>query len=53
MVYKPCTLTHANLLLRRRWTNPELVIFDAGLRLEKLEQQKIDLIMALLKASLG
>ncbi|KAJ5982628.1 hypothetical protein N7451_012728 [Penicillium sp. IBT 35674x] len=37
----------------RKWTNPELVILDAGLRLEKLEQQKVDLIMALLKASLS
>jgi hypothetical protein len=44
-------LMGADLPLRRKWTNPELVIFDTGIRLEKLEQQKIEFVMALLKAS--
>jgi hypothetical protein len=44
-------MTDMYLPRRRKWTNPELVIFDSGLRLEKLKQHKINLIMALLKVS--
>lgn len=39
--------------IRRKWSNPEIIFHDVGLRLEFLEQGKVDLVMGLLKASLS
>jgi hypothetical protein len=39
--------------LRRKWSNTEIIAYDIGLRLESLEQDKIDHIWALVKASLS
>ncbi|RSL54652.1 hypothetical protein CEP53_007370 [Fusarium sp. AF-6] len=36
----------------RKWCNTEIIAYDIGLRLEALEQPKIDLVWALVKASL-
>ncbi|KAJ2894625.1 hypothetical protein MKZ38_007375 [Zalerion maritima] len=38
---------------RRRWSNPEILFNDIGVRLEVLDQFKIDLILKLLEASLS
>ncbi|CZR55556.1 uncharacterized protein PAC_05444 [Phialocephala subalpina] len=37
----------------RQWCNPEFVFLDTGIRLTVLPQQKIDLVLGLLKASLS
>ncbi|KAF2424240.1 hypothetical protein EJ08DRAFT_700833 [Tothia fuscella] len=37
----------------RKWTNTEIILFDVALRLEELEQTKIDLIWSLVEASLS
>ncbi|TVY93209.1 hypothetical protein LAWI1_G000279 [Lachnellula willkommii] len=37
----------------RKWCNPEIVFHDVGIRLEFLEQRKIELVLKLLKASLS
>ncbi|TVY58575.1 hypothetical protein LCER1_G000207 [Lachnellula cervina] len=38
---------------RRKWCNPEIVFHDVGIRLEFLEQRKIELVLKLLKAGLS
>lgn len=38
---------------RRQWSNPELVLFQCGVRLEHLEKTKVDLILELLEQSLS
>jgi hypothetical protein len=38
---------------RRKWCNPEIIFHDVGIRLEFLEQGKVDLVMGLLKVSLS
>ncbi|KAF9890024.1 hypothetical protein FE257_006704 [Aspergillus nanangensis] len=37
----------------RNWSNTEIIAYDVGLRLESLEQSKIDLVWDLVKASLS
>ncbi|KAH7020545.1 hypothetical protein EDB80DRAFT_747012 [Ilyonectria destructans] len=37
----------------RQWSNPELVLFQCGIRLEHLEKTKVDLILQLLEQSLS
>jgi Protein of unknown function (DUF3500) len=38
---------------RRKWSNPEILFNDCGLRLEFLEEKKIDLAMSIVKATLS
>ena len=45
--------TRVNDIYRRKWSNPEIIPFDVGLRLEHLADSQVDLIWALLKASLS
>ncbi|KEZ45099.1 hypothetical protein SAPIO_CDS2529 [Scedosporium apiospermum] len=37
----------------RKWSNPEMVLFKCGVRLEQLEQTKVERIMHLLRQSLS
>ncbi|KAH6950287.1 hypothetical protein BKA56DRAFT_606726 [Ilyonectria sp. MPI-CAGE-AT-0026] len=37
----------------RKWSNAEIVLFECGVRLEHLDSGKVDLVLALLKASLS
>lgn len=39
--------------LRRKWSNPEVIIFDVGVRLEYLAEEKVELIRDLLQSSLS
>jgi Protein of unknown function (DUF3500) len=41
------------LTCRRKWSNPEILFNDCGFRVEFLEQNKIDLAMDIVKASLS
>lgn len=38
---------------RRKWINPEIVIFKCGLRLEHIDKVKVDAVMEILKQSLS
>ncbi|RSL39571.1 hypothetical protein CEP53_013963 [Fusarium sp. AF-6] len=37
----------------RKWSNPELILYECGIRLEHLEENKIYLILELLRSSLS
>jgi hypothetical protein len=41
------------LIFRRKWSNPEILFNDCGLRLEFLEQRKVDLAFNILKETLS
>ena len=51
----PPTLDDRQLLIntRRKWSNPEVLIFKYGLQLESLESHKIEAILKLVEASLS
>lgn len=38
---------------RRKWSNPEIIIFKYGLRLQTLEAHKIEAILKVVEASLS
>lgn len=41
------------ILERRKWSNPEMLIFTIGLRLEALKSNQVQCVMDLLRASLS
>jgi Protein of unknown function (DUF3500) len=46
-------LVESVLTRRRKWSNPEILFNDCGLRIEFLEDKKVELIFKLLEASLS
>lgn len=46
-------MTHAYYSSRRKWSNPEFLIYRTGIRLEDLDEIKVQAILALIEASVS